>query len=188
VFMRQKTLALGLVLGFAIVASAFYSRSPSNRRADSVARAAPPSEPEPIAQPTASEAPPALAPLVAGAAFDGRGPRDGQDTVVPDEEAIMARLSRLGENSPLESLALARRGNEYFPSGSGAPKRHWIIVKSLESLRRFHEARDEATSMVERYPADPLALDVKRHVLVYPLDMPSREEQQRNEPSPRNDR
>jgi hypothetical protein len=35
--------------------------------------------------------------------------------------------------------------------------------------------------MVERYPDDPRALDVKRHLLVYPLGQPSREEQQRNE-------
>jgi hypothetical protein len=133
-------------------------------------------------QPTASEAPPARAPSVADAGLDGPGARDSRDTIVPDEEAIMTKLRLLGEDSPLESLELARHGNEYFPSGAGAPKRHWIIVKSLENLLRFQEARDEAQSMVERYPADPLALDVKRHVLVYPLGQPSREDQQRNEP------
>lgn len=182
--MRRDPKTLALVLGFAIVASAFYvSRpwSPSHRRADSVA-GAPRSKPEPIEQPTASEAPTALSPRVTGAGFDGRGARDSRDSNMPDEEQIMATLRLLGADSPLESLALARHGNEYFPSGSGAPQRHFIIVRALENLQRFHEARDEAKSMVERYPDDPLALDVKRHVLVYPLDQPSREEQQRDEP------
>ncbi len=92
----------------------------------------------------------------------------------------MAELQQLREDSPLESLALARHGNEYFPGGSDAPERHWIIVRSLVNLRRFEEARDEAKLMVERYPDDPRALDVKRHLLVYPLGQPSREEQQRS--------
>jgi len=139
-------------------------------------------------QPTSSGALPPLAPLVAAAALDGRGAPDSPAPNMPDEEKIMAKLRLLGEDSPLESLALARQGNEYFPTGSGAPKRHWVIVRSLESLNRFHEAEDEAKSMVDRYPDDPLALDVRRHVLVYPLDQPSREEQQRNEPQPRNKR
>jgi hypothetical protein len=133
-------------------------------------------------QPTVSEAPPPLAPVVAAAGLAGRGARDSPGPSIPDEEKIMARLHLLGEDSPLESLALARQGNEYFPSGSGAPKRHWIIVRSLENLHRFHEAEAEAKSMVDRYPDDPLTLDVRRHVLIYPLDQPSREEQQRNEP------
>ena len=130
-------------------------------------------------QPTASEATPPPAPLVAAGR---RGARETSDPSMPDEEKIMAKLRLLGEDSPLESLALARQGNDYFPGGSGAPKRHWIIVRSLENLNRFHEAEDEAKSMVARYPDDPLTLDVRRHVLIYPLDQPSREEQQRNEP------
>ena len=187
--MRRDPKTLAPLLGFAIVASAFYPRSPPNRRADSVARAAPPpSNPQPVEQPTASEPPPALAPPVARAEPAWRGQRDSRDPIVPDEEAIMAKLSQLGEGSPLESLALARQGNEYFPSGSGAPQRHWTIVRSLENLNRFHEAEEEAKSMVALYPDDPLTLDVRRHVLIYPLDQPSREEQQRNEPQPRNTR
>jgi len=104
------------------------------------------------------------------------------DTALPDEAAIMAQLRRFGADSPLESLALARHGNEFFPNGPDAPERDWTIVKSLVSLRRFHEARDEAELMVRRYPSDPRALDVKRHLLVYPLDQPSREEQQASGP------
>ena len=104
------------------------------------------------------------------------------DTALPDEAGIMARLRRLGVDSPLEALALARQGNEYFPNGPDEPERDWIIVRSLVSLRRFHEARDEAERMVRSYPSDPRSLDVKRHLLVYPLDQPSREEQQAGEP------
>jgi hypothetical protein len=49
-------------------------------------------------------------------------------------------------------------------------------VRSLVELKRFHEARDAAKAMVERFPSDPLTLEVRRHLLVYPLDHPSREE------------
>ena len=49
--------------------------------------------------------------------------------------AIMAKLRRIGADSPAESLALSRYGNEYFPDGPDAPERDWIIVKALVSLR-----------------------------------------------------
>ena len=51
-------------------------------------------------------------------------------------------------------------------------------MQSLVNLRRFHEARDEARAMVRKYPDNQFALDAQRHLLVYPLDQPSREEMQ----------
>jgi len=54
-------------------------------------------------------------------------------------------------------------------------------VQSLVNLRRFHEAREEAREMVRRYPDNPFALDAQRHLLVYPLDQPSREEMQQRD-------
>jgi hypothetical protein len=45
-------------------------------------------------------------------------------------------------------------------------------------LRQFHAARDEAEAMVALHPRTPWTMDVQRHVLVNPLDYPSREEQQ----------
>ncbi len=49
----------------------------------------------------------------------------------------MTKLRLLGEDSPLESLALARNGNEYFPGGANAPERHWIIVRALVKPAAF---------------------------------------------------
>jgi hypothetical protein len=109
----------------------------------------------------------------AGAAPAGRTARAPMD-----EGALMAKLRQLGENAPLQSIELARDGNRRFPSSPEAPERAFILVKSLVNLRRFHEARDEAKVMAAKYPGSPLTEDVKRHLLVYPLDQPSREEQQ----------
>lgn len=96
-----------------------------------------------------------------------------------DEAALMAKLRHLGNEAPLESLNLAREGTSRFRDSPDAPERAWFLVRALENLGRFHEARDEAKLIVKKYPGDPWALDVKRHLLVYPLDQPSREEQQR---------
>jgi hypothetical protein len=94
-----------------------------------------------------------------------------------DEPALMARLRALGESAPLDSIALARQGNERFPESTDAPERAGRVAKSLVNLGRFHEARDEAQAMLDRYPGTPWTLDVERHLLVYPLDQPPREAQ-----------
>jgi hypothetical protein len=96
-----------------------------------------------------------------------------------DEAASMQRLRALRTTAPLEAFALAEELEARFPNGRDAAERSYLAVRSLVELRRFHEARDRAKSMVERFPGDPYALDVQRHLLVNPLDLPSREEQQR---------
>jgi hypothetical protein len=180
--MRRALKTLVLVCGLAAVGSAFYAMrpsSPARRSTDFAADDAARNQLERMEPPAASQDPPPVTQRVAASGPDAgneRAPR------LPDENAIMTKLRLLGDDSPLESLALARHGNEYFPDGGSAPERHWIIARALVNLRRFHEARDEAKLMIERYPDDPRALDVKRHLLVHPLDQPSREEQQRKEP------
>jgi hypothetical protein len=98
-----------------------------------------------------------------------------------DERALMAELHALGTTAPERSLQIARAGNALFPSSPHAAERAWFVVRSLDSLGRFHEARDEARTMVERYRGSSWAADVERHTLVYPLDQPSREEMQARE-------
>ena len=93
----------------------------------------------------------------------------------------MAMLRDIGETAPEQSLDLARAGQRRFPDSHDAPERAFIIIRSLVNLRRFHEAQDEAREMVRKYPDNPLALDAQRHLLVYPLDQPSREEMQRRD-------
>jgi hypothetical protein len=104
-----------------------------------------------------------------------------------DEASLMTKLRELGQSAPEQSLALARAGNERFPDSLDAAERAWIVVRSLVSLQRFHEARDETKVMKEKYPGTPWALDAERHLLVHPLDQPSREEQQAQEENGRND-
>ena len=85
------------------------------------------------------------------------------------------------ETAPQQSLDLAREAKRRFGRSPDAPERDWIIVKSLVNLRRFHEARDEARALVATHPGSEWAQDVRRHLLVYPLDQPSREEMQRRD-------
>ncbi len=85
------------------------------------------------------------------------------------EAALMARLHELGETNPPLSLQLAREGNARFPSSPDAPERAWIVVKSLVNMAQFKEAQAEARIMVAKYPNDPRALDVQRHLLTNPL-------------------
>jgi len=98
------------------------------------------------------------------------------------EPALTATLRLMVETAPLQTLELARQARRRFGNGTpAAPERDWIIVKALVNLRRFHEARDEAKAMVDKYPDNELTQDVRRHLLVYPLDQPSREEMQQRD-------
>jgi len=96
----------------------------------------------------------------------------------PDEPSLMSELRALINTAPAQALALARRGDALFPNSPDAPERAWAAVKSLDLLKRFHEAQAEARLMLRLYPDTPWTEDVERHVLLYPLDQPSREEQQ----------
>ncbi|HEX6763812.1 MAG TPA: hypothetical protein VF103_00005 [Polyangiaceae bacterium] len=95
-----------------------------------------------------------------------------------DEPALMTKLRAFGPAEQEQAIRLARQGNLRFPTSPDAAERAWYVVKSLAGLGRFHEARDEARAMVGRFRGTPWAEDVERHALVYPLDQPSREEQQ----------
>lgn len=97
----------------------------------------------------------------------------------PDEAALMAKIREIGESNPELSIQLAREGNTRYPNSPEAAERAWRIAKSLVNLKRFHEARDEAKIMVEKYRGTEWANDVARHLLVHPLDYPSREDLQR---------
>jgi hypothetical protein len=97
------------------------------------------------------------------------------------EPALIATLRLMVDTAPQQSLDLAREARRRFGSSPHAPERDWIVVKSLVNLRRFHEARDEARALVAKYPDSESAQDVRRHLLVYPLDQPSREEMQQRD-------
>ena len=136
-----------------------------------------------VTEPAASEAtaaPVAVAPVatarldVPAAAVTARAPEADKT----DEATLMSQLRALVHTAPEQALALARRGDALFPNSPDAPERAWSVVKSLDLLKRFREAQTEARLMLRLYPDTPWTEDVERHVLLYPLDMPSREEQQ----------
>jgi len=97
------------------------------------------------------------------------------------EAALMATLRPLVEAAPRRAVDMAREGQRRFGATNDAPERDWIIVKALVNLGELHAARDEARRMVETYPDSQWTQDVRRHLLVYPLDQPSREEMQRRD-------
>lgn len=90
-----------------------------------------------------------------------------------DEASLMGELRRLVKDDPTAALELAREANRRFPGSADAPERGWVIVKSLASMGRFEEARNEAQTMVDTYRNTPWAADVKRHLLTNPLTHPS---------------
>jgi len=97
-----------------------------------------------------------------------------------DEAGLMARLEQLGLSDPAESIRLARLGDERYPNSPLAAQRGWVVAKSLVEQKRFPEAQEEARRLVAKYPGSPWAADVERHLLVYPLGQPSREQMQAN--------
>lgn len=86
-----------------------------------------------------------------------------------DEISLMQNLDRLGESDPAVSLRLARDGNARFPRSADAAQRAWIVVKALVNMKRFEEAKNEASVMVDKYRGTTWAADVARHLLVNPL-------------------
>jgi hypothetical protein len=108
----------------------------------------------------------------------------GETAAKPLEDpdpALMPKLRELTTKDPESALRLAREANARFPNSRDAAERAWIVVKSLDNLKRFHEGQAEARIMVERYRGTSWAADVERHTLVYPLDQPSREQMQARE-------
>jgi len=128
-----------------------------------------------------SQQPPPAAPPPVGSPPPAPVAARPNDRPALSEPALMAALREIGGSAPERSLELAREGQRRFPDSSDAAERAFIIVRALVDLRRFHEARDEAREMVRKYPDDPRALDAQRHLLVYPLDQPSREEMQQRD-------
>jgi len=137
--------------------------------------------PEHEAQPSSPPIAAAPAQPVAAPAAPIAAPPRRDAPAAPSETALMATLREIGGTAPLRSIELAREGQRRFPNSADAPERAFIVVQSLVNLRRFHEARDEAREMVRKYPDNQFALDAQRHLLVYPLDQPSREEMQQRD-------
>lgn len=173
--MKRAAAIAAIALAVAAVVVWGVRRAPSpavmetSSQQDGSEAVAPPSPPLPSASPSLATEP--TIPKAPSA------PREEPKTL--GEPALMALLREIGGTAPERSIALARAGQRRFPNSADAPERAFIIVQSLVNLRRFHEARDEAKEMVRRYPDNTFALDAQRHLLVYPLDQPSREEMQR---------
>jgi hypothetical protein len=105
----------------------------------------------------------------AGKEVARRRPPAGNDVDVPfTEAALLAQLHDLAASDPASSLRLAKEALARFPNSSDAPEFEWYVVRSLTNLQRFDEARDEARSMIKKYPGTSWSSDVQRHVLSNP--------------------
>jgi hypothetical protein len=146
-------------------------RAPSTRTASRGPTLTLPAAPAPPPSPQTAEAPP---------------PRQVVTAVAPspfDEAQLMAELREQRSRDPQAVLQRATEANALHPDSPGAAERAYLVVRSLEDLRRFHEAQDAARVMQQRYPGTAWTEDVERHVLLHPLSLPSREEQQASLPS-----
>lgn len=178
--MRTKSLVglvAVLVMGAIIAIVVWRDSSPRAQRAaaSDEAETEEPQDPanvEAAPEPELERAPelPRTTPVVTASATAAAVPTPA---TLPDEEALMAKLHALGQADPEQSIRLARDGNRRFPKGSGASERAWIVSKSLTSLARFDEAREEAKKMVKEYPGTSWTMDVIKHILIQPGTHPS---------------
>jgi len=84
----------------------------------------------------------------------------------------MAELREVGLEDPELSLYLAREADARFPASPAGAERGWYEVRALVDLKRTAEAVARARTLVERYPENPFALDVAKHLLTNPMTDP----------------
>jgi hypothetical protein len=89
-----------------------------------------------------------------------------------DEPSLIARLHDLAASDPPQSLKLAREALERFRDSPHAPEFEWNVVKALANMDRYDEAEEEAHVMLEKYPDNPLSIDVEHHLLNHPPNPP----------------
>ena len=150
-----------------------------------------PEPPPPAAQPSPQPQAAAPEPRTADRPDSGASPAPAMPSTAPPrttpitaaayQAEQMTALRALVDAEPQKAIDMARQANRRFPKSPDAAERSWIVVKGLANLKRFHEARDEAKAMVQKYPDNQFARDAERHLMVYPLDQPSREQQQQQQ-------
>jgi hypothetical protein len=89
-----------------------------------------------------------------------------------DEASLIATLHDLAASDPPQSLKLAREARARFPDSPHAPEFEWNVVKALANMDRYEEAAQEARGMLEKYPGNPLSVDVEHHLLHHPPNPP----------------
>jgi hypothetical protein len=89
-----------------------------------------------------------------------------------DEASLIGKLHDLAASDPPRSLRLAREALSRFPDSAHAPEFEWNVVKALANMDRYREAEEEARAMVEKYPDNPLSVDVDHHLLNHPPNPP----------------
>lgn len=89
-----------------------------------------------------------------------------------DEASLIAQLHDLAASDPPLSLKLASEAVARFPDSPNAPEFEWNVVKALANMDRYKEAEEEARRMLERYPDNPLSVDVEHHLLNHPPNPP----------------
>jgi hypothetical protein len=85
-----------------------------------------------------------------------------------NESALLEQLRELAASDPPLSLRLARDALARSPNSPNAPEFEWHVVKALFNLHRIDEAKQEARSMLYRYPGNSFSADVEHHLLNHP--------------------
>ena len=160
-----SVLALAVVLG----AVALRDKSPMP---------APPDELDPVAEPAPSEStatdvkphPRLLPTLVAGPILQASAKPDTGKVL--DEPSLLTRLHDLAASDPPLSLKLASEAVARFPDSPNAPEFEWNVVKSLFNMERLEEAKEEARTMLWKYPDNYFTNDVEHHLLNHPPNPP----------------
>lgn len=120
-------------------------------------------------------------PLLFGAGYLVVAHRSAPDPPRHARPVGPARASSTSSERREPSVTLAAnlpaRASAGLPDAAAA-ERALLTVRALVEAGAFHDARDEALSLVARFPGTPWAAEVERHLLSLPLDQPSREAQQ----------
>jgi hypothetical protein len=85
-----------------------------------------------------------------------------------DEAALLAKIDDLGPSNLALTVELAREGLRRFPDSPRAPEFAMNLAKALLHMGRVDEAREEARTMLKKYPDSPFTREVEHHLLTNP--------------------
>jgi TolA-binding protein len=126
-------------------------------------------EPAPMREPTAAAPSPPVDKLATEVAAPRQPAPVGRDAGARlDEASLISQLHDLGASDPPRSLELAREAVARFPDSPNAPEFEWNVAKALANMDRYQEAEEEARNMLRRFPGNPFADDLERHLLNHP--------------------
>ncbi len=90
---------------------------------------------------------------------------DAKATKRKELERVMEDLKELLMKEPDTTLQMARDALINYPDSEKTPELNWYVIRSLLELNQRDDAIIEANRLVEQYPGNYFAEDVRRHLL-----------------------